>query len=120
MDDEPQAVREMADFFRKKGIETISMSDPREALEIIKHFDSLSGLITDLKMPSVDGYEMIAVARERALVFVAAITGHATQADENKAYASGCTHFFQKPLNLRNILRSMNAALPQLRPAALQ
>lgn len=117
VDDEPRAVSEMTDFFRRKGIQVVGTSDSRKALGIVAHSEAIHGVITDLKMPGVDGFEILAMARERALVFVAAITGHATEADEERARMLGAAHFFPKPLDLAAILRALNIAWAPLRPA---
>lgn len=118
VDDEPRAVNEMTEFFRRKGIQIIGTSDSKKALDIVTHSESIHGVITDLKMPGVDGFEILAMARERALVFVAAITGHATEADEKRARMLGAVHFYPKPLDLRDMLRALNIALAPLRLAA--
>lgn len=117
VDDEPGAVAEMTEFFRKKGIAVVGTADSQRALDIVARCDGLSGVITDLKMPGVDGFDILAAARGRPLAFVAAITGHATEADEQRARELGAVHFFPKPLDLRAMLRALNVALAPLRPA---
>lgn len=111
VDDEPRAVVEMAAFFRREGIEIVETSDSRKALDIVARDEGLIGVITDLKMRGVDGLEILAAAQGRHFPFVAAITGHATEADERKARELGAAYFFPKPLDLRAILWDLKAAL---------
>lgn len=123
VDDEPQAVREMMEFLRRKGLEVTGTSDPRVALDAIAHDDSLCTVITDLKMPHVDGFRIIAAAHGRRqagrLATVMAITGHATEDDERRAIGSGAEYFFSKPVELPAILQALRAAgvAPENMPA---
>lgn len=111
VDDEDKAVVEMVDFLRRRGLEIEGMSDSRSALVAIAEDESLGALVTDLKMAHIDGYRLIEIARERRrhghFGNIIAITGHATPADERRAFECGATHFFQKPLDLRAIARAL-------------
>jgi len=114
VDDEPLAVREITDFLRLKGLEATGTSDPRVALDAIAHDGSLCAVITDLKMPFVDGFRVLSAAHDRRqagrLATVMAMTGHATEEDERRAIRSGAMHFFSKPLELRAILGALRVA----------
>jgi len=119
VDDEPQALNEMTEFFRRRELDVTGTSDPKAALDAVVHADSLGAVITDLKMPQVDGFRIIAAAHERRLagrlVSVIAITGHATEEDERRAFRTGATHFFSKPLELRAVLKALKTpgAIPE-------
>lgn len=104
VDDEPQALHEMVEFLQRRQFDVAGTSDPRVALDAITRGDSLAAVITDLKMPHIDGFCIIAAARDRRLSIVVAITGHATESDERHAIRCGATHFFSKPLDLSAIL----------------
>lgn len=114
IDDEPEAVREMTEFLRRRALDVVGMADPQAALDAIAHDDSLGAVITDLKMPRIDGFHIIAAAHDRRLAgrlaAVMAITGHATLEDERRAICSGATHFFSKPLELRAVLQALRDA----------
>lgn len=114
VDDEPKAVTEMVHFFERRGLSVLGTSDPRAALAAIVHDDTLRAVVTDLKMPKVDGFEILEAARERQakgrLDAIVAITGHATLEDEERAMRCGATHFFQKPLDLRRLLQVLGSA----------
>ena len=126
VDDEPQAVREMTEFFRRRELDVSGTSDPKAALDAIAHADSLGAVITDLKMPQRDGFHIIAAAHERRLAgrlaTIIAITGHATEEDERRAIESGATHFFSKPIDLRAVLQALRTprVVPEDTPAELR
>lgn len=111
VDDEPKAVSEMVGFLERRGLKVAGTSDPRAALVAIVVDESLRAVITDLKMPHVDGFRILEAANDRRqkgrLESIVAITGHATLEDEKRARECGAMHFFQKPLDLRQVLQAL-------------
>ena len=111
VDDEPAAVSEMAHFLEHQGLSVHGTSDPQAALIAIAGDKTLYAVVTDLRMPRIDGFRVLkAASQHRAagrITSIVAITGHATEGDEQRAYACGAMHFFQKPINLRQLLEAL-------------
>jgi CheY-like chemotaxis protein len=78
-------------------------------------------IITDLAMPIMDGWELIARLKgspDTAHIPVIALTAHAMLDDRQRAIAAGCNHFLVKPITpttFVNDLLSVIADIPQLK-----
>jgi FixJ family two-component response regulator len=71
-----------------------------------------SCLITDIRMPGMDGLDLQRRVRllspELPVIF---ITAHHDEAAEQRAFAQGATFFFHKPFDADELLRSIKFAL---------
>ena len=63
VDDEPDMVENCARILKRAGYECLTTSDPRAALALIES-ERPDLLLTDLKMPGMDGMELLRRARE--------------------------------------------------------
>ncbi|MEW5900567.1 MAG: response regulator [Acidobacteriota bacterium] len=109
--DDDESIRKTFFLLLKKQYRVYLAKDSEEALRDFKglKFDLL---IADLKLPRLNGLELI--ARFRELGFrgeVILITGHAdlVRIEDLDRYAIG--HFFSKPLDLRVLSRSIDCLL---------
>ena len=64
VDDEPEIVEELALFLRKKGFQCETAFDGQEALEKIKQDPEIAIVLTDIRMPGIDGLELAKRLRE--------------------------------------------------------
>ena len=71
-----------------------------EAVKLCKSNPSIDLVLMDIKMPEMDGYEATTRIKEfRPDLPIIAQTAYITEADRNKALASGCSDFMSKPIN---------------------
>jgi CheY-like chemotaxis protein len=109
VDDEPAAVNEIAHYLARQGLNVYGTPDPLDALDIIAGGEILHAVVTDIRMPRVDGFRILQAANERRTTgrvnMVVAITGHATDKDERRAMECGAMYFLQKPVDLRRLLQ---------------
>jgi CheY-like chemotaxis protein len=110
VDDSAVARAKLRKLFEAAGYETATANDGREALEAIagKHF---SVLITDLEMPNMDGFELIAAVQgsmETEDLPILAITGHDELSARVHDY-QGLYGIFKKPWNDRELLKRVEA-----------
>jgi CheY-like chemotaxis protein len=83
--------------------------DSAVALDMI-HAEQPDGILLDLGLPGVDGYQLAADLRRRSNLIdtpLIAVTGYATTAHRNRARAAGFDHFLVKPVEpvgLQNLL----------------
>ncbi|HQS18704.1 response regulator [Reyranella sp.] len=78
------------------------------ALEALRSNRYISVIVTDLRMPGVNGYDILRWTAENAWrpdrTFPAVVlTGHATPEDEQRARSLGVTQFQRKPIDLRQL-----------------
>ena len=102
---------EVAEYVQHKGYEVEEAADGVEALE---KFEAAPAdlVITDIRMPRIDGYEVIRRIREiNPRVPIIATTGHYSPADLKKAKEAGATLTMKKPIRLRKLGQKLKSLL---------
>jgi len=77
-----------------------------EALEIIKN-KPIDILLTDIMMPTMDGFELITkVKNDKDLkhIFIAAITGLSGEEQVSKVFSCGADYYISKPIQQEDII----------------
>jgi len=91
-------------IFKKKGYEIESATTGKEALEITKN-NSFNIALLDLKLPDMDGIELISPIKERwPECAVIMVTGFASLETSIKAMNEGAASYITKPLNMDEVL----------------
>lgn len=123
IDDDAATLDVMTGAFERRGIAVVPCGDPRQVDRALQNETSVSAVVTDLRMPGLDGFEVLrraddlGRARGAALpVFV--VTGHGTVEDEQRAMALGARLFLRKPLDLPMLMGHVQAALRPADPDA--
>jgi YesN/AraC family two-component response regulator len=74
----------------------------KEALELMSHLDPMDVvlLLSDINMPEMNGFELIALAKERfPYLKIWMVSAYGDQNNMNKAYQIGVDEFFTKPID---------------------
>jgi len=111
VDDEPMAAENLAEYLERRGYEVVIAGDGAEALELFRSRPA-DAVITDLRMPAMDGRELIRHLREgdaKLPIFVA--TGHATIGSDREVAAEGATDIIKKPISLSTIAAKLEKAM---------
>jgi two-component system cell cycle sensor histidine kinase/response regulator CckA len=110
VDDDPLIRMSLADLLQDMGHQTHEISHPGAALAYIAEEHPIDVLLTDVKLPSIDGYELAHRARNlRPELHVIFATGYSS----DKARAAShdpLAHFLPKPFSkkeLDKVLQSM-------------
>jgi two-component system, NtrC family, response regulator HydG len=91
--------------------QVFAAGDGAEALEILRR-EEIHLLLTDLKMPKMDGVELLKVAKTiRADLEVILVTGYGTVDTAVTAMKDGAFDYIQKPFKPREILKLVRRAL---------
>lgn len=64
VDDEKEIIKVLEEFLSKIGYEVIIALGGKKAIEIIDSNVPLHGMVVDLKMPEIDGYEVLKKLKE--------------------------------------------------------
>jgi excisionase family DNA binding protein len=117
--DDDRAVREMiAQALRMADYTADVAADGPSAIEQLQA-QSYDLLITDLKMPGMDGLTVIRAARRRSPDMpVVIVTGYSTEASAIEAINLGVSGYLTKPFRLPRILAVAARALGEPLPAA--
>lgn len=91
--------------------EPLSARDGEEAISVLQE-NSVRVLITDLKMPQMDGLELLRRAKDMNHdVKVIVITGYASLETASDCIRAGATDFIKKPFSIAQIRDSVTRAM---------
>jgi two-component system, response regulator, stage 0 sporulation protein F len=114
VDDEPINLRLFQINFRNKFDVTVA-KNAMEALELLKNTTLFEVVISDMKMPVMNGLEFIKLANSmypHILYFI--LTGYGLNEEMQEAIDSGiCIKYFGKPFNYKDIELSVRKALAE-------
>jgi CheY-like chemotaxis protein len=91
--------RQMYAEFLRTSFDIVEASDGRQALELARARPP-AVLVTDLSLPGMDGFELIAQMRgdpATRTVPVVCLSGYGGEGHEARARAAGCDRIIQKP-----------------------
>ncbi len=110
IDDEPSVLESTRQILTAEGHEVVAFQDPEKAcLEISA--DRWDIILTDLKMPGVNGLEVLKKAREADNdVCVILFTGHATVETAIEALSMGASDYLIKPVSINRLQSSLRRA----------
>ncbi len=114
-DDEPNLRRVLSAMLRRDGHEVIQATDGAEALELITPGGTeLDVVITDLRMPQVDGMEVLRhAARTSPQVPVIMITAYGSVGQAVEAIKAGAFDYIEKPFEQDQIRVIVDKAVKQ-------
>jgi DNA-binding NtrC family response regulator len=113
VDDEPLNLKLFALNFSKK-FNVITSESPYEGLALLKSPPKINVVISDMKMPGMNGIEFIRAAKKEFpnLTFFI-ITGFDITVEIAEALKEGIIYkYFRKPFNMKEVESSINEVLP--------
>jgi DNA-binding NtrC family response regulator len=111
VDDEPDMVENCARILRRGGYEVLTTTDPRQGLAMLES-ERPDLLLTDLKMPEVDGMELLRRARELDPALpVIMITAFATIESAVAAVREGAFDYLPKTFSVDQLQMAVDRAL---------
>lgn len=112
--DDHDGIREMLSIaLRDIGCEVLTEGDGDSALRRIVQ-DRPDLILLDLRLPGKDGLEVVAeLRRQRASrpPAIIALTGYAVSHRREFVLSSGCDAFFEKPVDIRELQRTVTDLL---------
>jgi len=100
VDDEEIMRDTVAEIVNQIGYERATARNGHEALEVLKK-EPFNILITDIKMPGMDGFELMKVVRtEFPNIYIICMTAHGGSYSYNDVVASGATDYITKPFTV--------------------
>jgi len=103
----------MAERLTERGFEVVEAEDGEKALQFLEQF-AFDVVITDLRMPGIDGTKVIEAAVERYPSIVGiVITGYGTTKDAVDAIKRGASDFIAKPFQFDELMHVLHKALEQ-------
>jgi DNA-binding NtrC family response regulator len=106
VDDEPSILLSLSYALRAPGVEVITSKEIEQAEEALNHFH-FDLVITDIRMSGVsgiEGLELLSYVKKQYDTEVIIMTGYGTEEIEAEAYRRGALHFFNKPIDIPELL----------------
>jgi DNA-binding NtrC family response regulator len=115
VDDEPALRSLMAHRLGERGFEVVEADSGERALALLDQF-AFDVVVTDLRLPGVDGAQVIDSARERYPGIIAiVISGYGTLKDAVDLVKRGASDFVEKPFQFDELVHVLQKALEQRR-----
>lgn len=111
-DDDHHVATVIRDILLHEGYEVEIARSGRQALEFLKSGKDLDLMITDMRMPEMDGLELLRQVRktDRDLPVIV-LTGYATVEDGLEAIGRGIIQNLSKPFDVKELTRAVHAVL---------
>ncbi len=113
VDDEKDFIETLAERMKNRGMDVSATTSALEALKMAeeKPYDAI---ILDLKMPEMDGIEVLAALKEKnPELQVILLTGHATVEKGIEAMKLGAMDFLEKPFDIKVLSEKIKKAHTQ-------
>ena len=98
VDDEPDVVEMLQDYFELNGYSTLSARNGKEALAKVSKQPDL--ILLDINMPNMDGLELCKQIREFVSCPILFLTARAEDTDKIKGFAVGGDDYIVKPFSI--------------------
>ncbi len=110
VDDEKDFVEMLSLRLNESGQKVIQAYNGQECLDILEE-DSIDVVVLDLKMPGMDGIEVLKEIKQRfPLVEVVMLTGHGTAETAVEGMKLGAYDYLLKPADFEELLGKLEAA----------
>ena len=127
VDDQPSVVEELSEFLQDSGYECTSSSSSGEALEQFRKDTAIGIVLCDLHFPAANGIDLVdalkQIAGKKRLFETIVLTDCADKQNVIKALRCGVADYYQKPVNLQEVLegvRRQDAALQERQKSYVQ
>ena len=104
IDDEADVRQSLSRFLKKLGHTVVCAANGMEGLREF-HTQTFNLVITDIRMPEIDGLELLRRIKtiEKSPVDIIVVTGHGDTANAIKALKYGAFDYLQKPIDIREL-----------------
>ena len=94
------------------GVQCFVASNGQEAVELFESHPEVDGILMDLQMPVMDGYQATQIIRQSLLpraqeVPIVALTANAMRGDAEKSLAAGMNGHLTKPLEMTDLVHTL-------------
>lgn len=111
VDDETNMRLVLSAMLKKDGYDVVTAAHGREALQILQQ-SNIAVVVTDLKMPDIDGMALLAHISERyPQIPVIMITAHGTVATAVEALKKGAFDYITKPFDMDDLKHVISKAV---------
>ena len=125
VDDDVRNIFALSTVLEQHGLQVVHAENGRAGIEMLLKTPGIDGVLMDIMMPEMDGYETMRAIRQipefRAIPIVA-VTAKAMKGDRAKCIDAGASDYITKPVDLEqlfSVLRVWLVRAHDLLPAAM-
>ena len=110
VDDDARNIFALSSVLERRGMNVLTATTGREAIEIIESTSGLAIVLMDIMMPEMDGYQTIEKIRQNAKLRrlpIIALTAKAMKGDREKCLEAGASDYLAKPVNTEQLLSAL-------------
>jgi CheY-like chemotaxis protein len=97
---------------RRTGINLVWAKDGRQAVNICQQNSTIDIILLDLQLPEIDGLKTLGIIKKyNPYLPIIIQTANSWNNEEETCYQAGSDGFFNKPLNIDNLLLRMDQCL---------
>ncbi len=118
VDDNAGSLRALDAFLHEEGYEAVTTTDPLKAEKMFKEGPPFDIVLSDLKMPGIDGLQLFHRLKslDRQLLFII-MTAHGTIESSVKALKEGVYDYLVKPINIDELSIVLEKSLRERKQA---
>lgn len=106
VDDDPQVVATIRDILVSEGFDVETAENGKEAIDLVMGSHQFDLVITDMKMPDMDGLEVLRqVQQYKKYLPVIVMTGYATVENGMRCVEAGAYNYIVKPFDTKSLIR---------------
>jgi len=110
VDDEREFVQTLSERLQMRDMGSAVAYDGKSALDLV-HNDAPEVMIIDLKMPGIDGMEILKeVKQTKPEIEIIVLTGHGSEQDKKECMALGAYAYMQKPVDINILSETLKKA----------
>ncbi|SLM31253.1 Response regulator receiver domain protein [Desulfamplus magnetovallimortis] len=114
VDDEKEFVQTLSERLKMRQISSNVVFSGQEALDSA-HRDETEVMVLDLKMPGIDGFEVLRkIKQTKPHIEVIILTGHGSEADKATCMELGAFAYLQKPADIDQLAETMKKAYEKI------
>ncbi len=112
VDDDETLCEILVNSFRLLGMKAVGAGDGQEALKIIRSKQNVDVILSDVRMPIMDGLELLRTVQDSKLsIPVMLMTGFSDFSDD-ELYKKGAKAVFAKPFAAKQVFDMLAKVLP--------
>lgn len=120
VDDEVDFIQTLSERLAIRDMPSFPVSSGREALEIMDR-DHPEVMVLDLKMPGIDGYEVLRKTKEKSPeTEIIILTGHGNETDRERCMELGAFAYLEKPADIDLLTKTMKEAYENIQKKTSQ
>jgi len=109
VEDDRLSMTLLSDFLNARGFRILKTSEGLEAIKLARD-EQPHLILMDIRLPGISGFDVTRLLKQddqTKAIPIIAVTAFATPGDEAKALESGCAAYITKPVNVDELLRTI-------------